>query len=343
MKERDRGAPFDQQIAVLMQRGVEAARAGQRARARRYFAAVLEIEPGHVDAWLERAAVAEDPLEAMGQVARVLELDRGNERARQALRDLRRQVGNASAGHGTRSLPRSSSPVPVPRPLLPLAEPRSRPSPSLGWIALAAFVLVLLLAVALWTDAPRTVVAALLPTATPTPTPTFTPSPTPRPTFTSTPTSTPTPTATPTLTPTPTSTPSPTATPTPTPTPIAADKSQDQKWIEIDLSAQRLYAHLGQETVFTAVVSTGTRYYPTVTGRFKIYVKYRATRMTGPGYNLPNVPWTMYFYGGYAIHGAYWHNNFGHPMSHGCVNMKIPEAKWLYAWAPKGTLVVVHQ
>ena len=65
--------------------------------------------------------------------------------------------------------------------------------------------------------------------------------------------------------------------------------------------------------------------------------------MSGPGYNLPNVPWTMYFHGGYAIHGTYWHNNFGRPMSHGCVNMKTPEAKILFQWAPKGTLVVVHK
>lgn len=343
MKERDLEAPFDQQIAALMQRGMRAARAGQPARARRYFAAVLEIDPNYAEAWLERAAVLEDPREAMAHIARVLELDRGNARARQALRDLRRQVGNSPAGRGTHPSLKPPSPVPVPRPLLPVAEPRSKPSPSLGWIALAALVLVLLLAVALWTDTPRTVMAALLPTSTPTPTSTFTPSPTPTPTYTPTPTFTPTPTPTPTLTPTPTFTSSPTATPTPKPTQIPADKSQDQKWIEVDLSAQRLYAHLGQETVLTAVVSTGTRYYPTVTGRFKIYAKYRATRMTGPGYNLPNVPWTMYFHRGYAIHGTYWHNNFGRPMSHGCVNMKTPEAKWLFDWAPKGTLVVVHK
>jgi lipoprotein-anchoring transpeptidase ErfK/SrfK len=123
---------------------------------------------------------------------------------------------------------------------------------------------------------------------------------------------------------------------------VPPEQSQTEKWIEIDLSSQRLYAHVGQQTVLTAVVSTGTRYYPTVRGRFRIYAKYRSTRMTGPGYDLPNVPWTMYFYGGYAIHGAYWHNNFGTPMSHGCVNMKIPEAKWLFDWAPSGTLVVVH-
>jgi lipoprotein-anchoring transpeptidase ErfK/SrfK len=80
-----------------------------------------------------------------------------------------------------------------------------------------------------------------------------------------------------------------------------------------------------------------------VKGRFKIYAKYRSAPMSGPGYYLPGVPWTMYFHKGYAIHGTYWHNNFGTRMSHGCINMKTPEAKWLFKWAPKGTLVVVHR
>jgi len=202
-------------------------------------------------------------------------------------------------------------------------------------------LLVTILALVFWTDAPGTVVAALLPTATFTPTPTPTPTDTPTPTATFTPTSTPTPTDTP--TPTATHTPSPTPTYTPTPTKVPADQSESEKWIEVDLSDQQLYAHLGQETVFTAVVSTGTWQHPTVTGRFKVYVKYQAVRMRGPDYDLPNVPWTMYFHQGYAIHGTYWHNNFGTPMSHGCVNMKISEARWLYNWTPKGTLVVVHR
>lgn len=121
------------------------------------------------------------------------------------------------------------------------------------------------------------------------------------------------------------------------------EESVSGKWIEVDLSRQRLYAHEGQETVLAAEVSTGTRYYPTLTGRFDIYAKYRSTPMSGPGYYLPGVPWTMYFYQGYAIHGAYWHNSFGQPMSHSCVNMRVNQAKWLYAWAPKGTQVVVHR
>jgi len=80
--------------------------------------------------------------------------------------------------------------------------------------------------------------------------------------------------------------------------------------------------------------------------------------MSGPGYYLPNVPYVMYFYKGYSLHGTYWHNNFGTPMSHGCVNMRTEEAKWLFEWTTPavpegayqaystetdpGTLVVIH-
>lgn len=64
--------------------------------------------------------------------------------------------------------------------------------------------------------------------------------------------------------------------------------------------------------------------------------------MTGPDYYLPDVPYTMYFYKGYGIHGTYWHDNFGTPMSHGCVNMRTSEAAWLFDFASVGTLVNVH-
>jgi lipoprotein-anchoring transpeptidase ErfK/SrfK len=116
-----------------------------------------------------------------------------------------------------------------------------------------------------------------------------------------------------------------------------------QKWIEVDLSSQRVYARQGNSVVKTFVVSTGTSRYPTPVGKFRIYAKYRSTSMSGPGYNLKGVPHTMYFYRGYALHGTYWHSNFGRPMSHGCINLKKGDAKWLYNWAPKGTLVKIHQ
>jgi len=335
--ERNTAVPSNEQMAMLMQRGLAVARAGQRARARRYFAAVLEIDPSYPEAWLERAAVLDDPQEAMAHLGRALALNPQNERARQALRAMRRTVGNLPPYRGPLPPLVTCSRAPVPRPLVPLGASDSRRHLPVGWVVLGLLLLLVSLALIVWSDAPRTVMAALLPSPTPTPTPTYTPTPTPTPTYT------PTPTPTPTFTPTPTLTPTPTPTNTPIPTKVPADQSLTEKWIEVDLSAQRLYAHEGQKTVLTALVSTGTRYHPTVTGRFKIYVKYRAAPMRGPDYYLPNVPWTMYFYGGYAIHGTYWHNNFGHPMSHGCINMKTSEAKWLFNWAPKGTLVVVHR
>lgn len=104
-----------------------------------------------------------------------------------------------------------------------------------------------------------------------------------------------------------------------------------------------LYAFDGDTLVKSFLVSTGTAAHPTVIGQFHVYVKYRYTLMTGPGYYLPDVPYTMYFYDGYGIHGTYWHDNFGHPMSHGCINMRTSEAGWLYEWASVGTLVNVHE
>jgi len=114
------------------------------------------------------------------------------------------------------------------------------------------------------------------------------------------------------------------------------------KWIEIDLSRQTLTAYVGRTAVFSTLVSTGLPRTPTPQGRFRIRYKARSQSMSGPGYYFPGVPWVMSFYGSYSIHGTYWHNNFGHPMSHGCVNMRPSEAQWLYNWAPIGTPVIVH-
>ncbi len=115
-----------------------------------------------------------------------------------------------------------------------------------------------------------------------------------------------------------------------------------QRWIDVNLTQQMVYAYQGNTVVNSFLVSTGVWQYPTVTGRYHIYVKLRYTDMAGPGYYLPNVPYTMYFYQGYGLHGTYWHHNFGTPMSHGCVNLSIPDADWLYHWASVGTLVNIH-
>jgi len=126
------------------------------------------------------------------------------------------------------------------------------------------------------------------------------------------------------------------------PAPPANTQNNSGKWIGINLSTQTLTAYSGQAAVFSTRVSTGTWRTPTVAGTFHIYVKYVSTHMSGPGYSLPNVPYTMYFYRGYGLHGTYWHNNFGTPMSHGCVNLSTPDARWLFNWAPVGTKVVTH-
>lgn len=116
-----------------------------------------------------------------------------------------------------------------------------------------------------------------------------------------------------------------------------------KRWIEIDISDQSLTAWQGDVPIFQTTVSTGKPGWRTLPGEFKVYRKYEATRMTGPDYDTPDVPWTMYYFRGFAIHGAYWHNNFGTPVSHGCVNLRVPEAKALYEWAAEGTEVVVNQ
>ena len=114
------------------------------------------------------------------------------------------------------------------------------------------------------------------------------------------------------------------------------------RWIDVDLTNQMVYAYEGDTIVNSFVVSTGTWMTPTVTGKYKIWIKLKKTNMSGPGYYLADVPYVMYFYKGYGLHGTYWHNNFGTPMSHGCVNLRIPDAEWLYYWASEGTVVNVH-
>ena len=94
------------------------------------------------------------------------------------------------------------------------------------------------------------------------------------------------------------------------------------------------------------LISSGTWDHPTVTGQFRIWITFQSQTMDGSllgyDYYLENVPYVLYFYNDYALHGTFWHNNFGTPMSHGCVNMKTSDAEWVYYWAPVGTLVNVH-
>ncbi len=119
-------------------------------------------------------------------------------------------------------------------------------------------------------------------------------------------------------------------------------KTSSSRWIEIDLSSQRLYAWEGDRQVYAVIVSTGKSSTPTPPGVFAIQTRHRYARMQGDDYDIGDVPYTMYYYRGYAIHGAYWHNRFGTPVSHGCTNVAVDHAQWLFNWASVGTPVVVH-
>jgi lipoprotein-anchoring transpeptidase ErfK/SrfK len=122
----------------------------------------------------------------------------------------------------------------------------------------------------------------------------------------------------------------------------AVAPSGGRKWIEVSISNQTLTAWEGNRPFLQTSVSTGKTGWRTLPGTFSIYLKYEKTRMVGEEYDTPDVPWTMYYSGDFAVHGAYWHNDFGTPVSHGCVNMPVDEAKVLYEWAPLGTEVVVR-
>lgn len=123
---------------------------------------------------------------------------------------------------------------------------------------------------------------------------------------------------------------------------MALLKQSSDRWIEINISTQRLIAWEGGAPVYAVVISTGMDDHPTIPGNFAIQSKHRTARMRGEDYNVPDVPFTMYYDGSYAIHGAYWHRRFGTPVSHGCVNVAVNHAQWLFNWASIGTPVVVH-
>ncbi len=134
---------------------------------------------------------------------------------------------------------------------------------------------------------------------------------------------------------------------TPTPQPSVPVGKYGPKWIDVNLTTQTMVVYEGQTPVLTTRVSTGMGRTPTVTGTYRVYLKYRSQTMRGTilgeRYEVPNVPDVMYFFSGYALHGAYWHNNFGRPMSHGCVNLPLGIAKQLFQWAPEGTIVMVRR
>lgn len=120
------------------------------------------------------------------------------------------------------------------------------------------------------------------------------------------------------------------------PSVLGTNVPRGEKHIYINLSTQTLYAYQGKTKIMQAFISSG-KWGRTPAGNFHIWTKLRSTRMAGgsgaDAYDLPNVPHVMYFFNDFGLHGAYWHNNFGHPMSHGCINMRLIDAEKLFSWA----------
>jgi len=151
-----------------------------------------------------------------------------------------------------------------------------------------------------------------------------------------------------------------------------SDIGPNEKWIDINLTRQTLVAFEGTRPVYATIVSTGkkgatkAKDHSTIQGSFRIREKHITATMDGDGaapgenpYSIEDVPYVMYFKGSYALHGAFWHNNFGHKMSHGCVNLAPLDARFVFLWATptlpqgwhgawatrdeQGTLVVIHE
>lgn len=118
------------------------------------------------------------------------------------------------------------------------------------------------------------------------------------------------------------------------------------RWIEVDLEEQILAVYENNELVFATVIASGLEPFWTRPGLFQIYEKKETETMRNNDpadyYYLDNVPWTMYFDKARALHGAYWRTRFGYPQSHGCVNLSVGDAHWLFNWAREGDYVLVH-
>ncbi len=356
-----------------------AMKAGQKQPARQYAVQAAQLAPDLEEVWLMLAALAA-PRASIAYLQKALEINPHSERARKGMVWAVKRLRERQQAEKTQPRP-AVVPIPAPQAAAAAAPARTRRAPYLT-LLLLVLCMVGLWAVWQGVTPARAIfdgifsqpdtapswmqvdIAKPTYTLTPTDTPTETNTPLPTPTFTATPlptdTETPLPTDTPTETPAPTETLAPTteaptaeipvsdataiATEAPPP-PVSfrpAGVGASENWIDVDLTNQMLYTYTGDTLIGSYVVSTGTWEHPTVTGQYRVYWKLRYKDMAGPGYYLPDVPFTMFFYQGYAIHGTYWHNNFGTPMSHGCVNLSIPDSEVVYNFSQVGTLVNVH-
>lgn len=358
--------------APLIQQARQAMKAGQKQEAHRLLQQVVDQDPENYSAWLWLATVAPSPRDSLDYVKRAEALRPHHPTVQKARAWAEQRAAGSTNGKETTAVPSTA----------PQSQTVGWQPVALGGGFIMVVLALVLLAVFLLRNnsgaQPPAVVAGQLPAATATPEVTVAAGnlrPLPgndtapaAETAVATATFTPAPPriqgknvaanggarATWTITPTPTDTPTPTPTYRPT---FVSPQSQkprgrplgvraDERWIDVDLGQQTLYAYEGNELIYQTLISSGVSDYPTVTGQFRIYLSYESQtmdgRLLGYDYYLEDVPYVMYFYEDYALHGTFWHNNFGRPMSHGCVNMKTADAQWVFSWAGAGTLVNIH-
>ena len=131
------------------------------------------------------------------------------------------------------------------------------------------------------------------------------------------------------------------------PNPQPAGVPAGGAWVEVNLFEQTLAAYRGGQMVYATLISSGLDDFDTPDGLFSVWYRTERGKMSGlEGYSgyyyLEDVPWSLFFNRSYALHAAYWHNDFGYPHSHGCINLAPLDARWLYDWAPGALWVWVH-
>jgi lipoprotein-anchoring transpeptidase ErfK/SrfK len=371
---------------ALLRAAQDAIRRGERRQARTLLTQAARENPQDYRIWLLLAGIAGSPRASLDYIARAERLQPGHPTITRARAWAEQQLAATPAPERRSAAPAPAVPRSDRVASVPFRGSRSRWRRNIARAAIAAMLLLLASVAAGWAwnqrppaQRPAAAVAELEPTPIPptateaatarvarggflprtsddsaaTPAATTTPlaisvhrkvsqpAGTPRPTWTVTPSPTPTPTPTPTLVPTFVSQSS-------APQPVLRPEGvgPDERWIDVNLTQQRLVAYEGDTPVFDTLVSSGTWNHPTVTGQFRVWLRFTSQTMDGRrlGYNyyLENVPYVMYFYQDYALHGTFWHNNFGTPMSHGCVNLPTPAAEWIFNWSSIGTVVNVH-
>ena len=121
-----------------------------------------------------------------------------------------------------------------------------------------------------------------------------------------------------------------------------------KRWISVNLTEQYLLVYENDQPIYASLVSTGKLPGWTGSGVFSIYHKDEAYTLFTPdpktvgNYLIQDVPYILYYEGSWALHGAYWHDNFGKPSSHGCVNLSLADAAWLFDWANEGEWVILY-